>query len=234
MPYYLGLPRNFSPLVSYPLVLLLHGGGERGGSSNPPAQNRALLLNQAYVQTWESAGVQSTWPSFVVVPQVMDSNRWVDVSPAQGSYRLAFQPTDSLRLAKELVDELQQDYPEIDRMRLYITGISMGGYGVWDAIARWPGYFSAAAPVSGGGDPAEAKRLIHLPLWVFHGGNDGEPPPTASRAMIQAIRAAGGHPRYSELPQAGHEIWMQVYSSTAFLSWLFSQRISFWDRFFQP
>jgi predicted peptidase len=229
MPYYLAVPKRLSPFGKYPLVLLLHGGGERGGSTNTPAQNRSLLLGQPYVQVWQSPAVQGKWPSFIVVPQVMNSNRWVDVSPAQGSYHLGFQPTDSLRMAKEIVDGLQQEYPEIDPTRLYITGISMGGYGVWDAIERWPSYFAAAAPVSGGGDPTKAKELTHLPIWAFHGANDGDPPPSASRAMIQAIRAAGGHPRYTEIPQAGHDIWMQVYSSPAFLSWLFSQQVSLWD-----
>lgn len=227
MTYYLAVPQHLSLFGKYPLVLLLHGGGERG-SSNAPAQNRSLLLGQPYVQIWVSAAVQNTWPSFILVPQVVDANRWVDVSPTQGDYHLAFQPTDSLRMAKEMVDGLQSVFPQIDATRLYITGISMGGYGVWDAIERWPGYFAAAAPLSGGGDLAGAKKLTHQPIWAFHGANDGEPPPSASRAMIDAIRAAGGHPRLTIFPQAGHEIWVQVYSSPAFLSWLFTQRIALW------
>jgi predicted peptidase len=228
LPYYLAVPKHLSPFGRYPLVLLLHGGGERGSTSNTPAQNRGVLLSQPYVQDWESPAVQNHWPSFIVVPQLMGARRWVDVSPAQGSYHLALQPTDSLRMAKEIVDGLQQAYPQIDPTRLYVTGISIGGYGVWDAIERWPEYFAAAAPLSGGGDPAGAKKLTHLPIWAFHGGADGEPPPTASQAMIQAIRAAGGHPHLTIFPQAGHEIWVQVYSSQDFLSWFFAQRNALW------
>src|SRR6266480_5544053 len=115
------------------------------------------------------ANVQEHWPSFIVVPQVVNSQRWVNVPASQGSYTLAAQPTDSLRMAKEIVDALQKQYLNIDSHRLYITGLSMGGYGTWDAIERWPGYFAAAAPLAGAGDPSKASRLVSLPIWAFHG-----------------------------------------------------------------
>jgi len=181
-------------------------------------------VGDPYVQQWTSAEVQHPWPSFIVVPQLIDDQQWVDVPSTQGSYHLAPQPTAALLLAKEIVDALQQVYLDIDPGRLYITGISMGGYGVWDAIERWPAYFAAAAPVSGAGDPTGAISLTHLPIWAFHGADDGNPPASAARVMIGAIRALGGHPRYTELPQAGHDIWLQVYTSQAFLSWLFAQK----------
>lgn len=208
---------------SYPLVLLLHGGGERGHSANSPQQNRSTLVEDPYVKQWTSAQVQLTWPSFIVVPQLLDDQQWVNVPSGQGAYHLAPQPTTVLLLAKETVDALLQQYAAIDAGRLYITGISIGGYGVWDAIERWQDAFAAAAPVSGGADLAGAAKLTRLPIWAFHGGQDGDPSPTSSQAMIQAIRAAGGHPRYTEYPQAGHDIWLRVYTSPAFLSWLFAQ-----------
>lgn len=224
MVYNLHIPDDDQPQHFYPLVLLLHGGGERGQSANSLEQNRSVLVGNPYVKQWTSAQVQSRWPCYIVVPQLMDDQQWVDVPSAQGSYRLAPQPTNTLLLAKEIVDTLLQTYPDIDAGRLYITGISIGGYGVWDAIERWPDIFAAAAPVSGGGDPAGAIRLTHLPIWAFQGGNDGDPPPSASQAMIQAIRAAGGHPLYTEFKQSGHDIWLQVYTSPEFLSWLFAQK----------
>lgn len=224
MTYYLSPPRNYNPRQHYPLVLLLHGGGERGLSKNTPAQNRALLVNDSYVNYWSSNAVQDRWPSFIVAPQVMNTNQWVNTPIDQGSYQLARQPTTSLQLARDIVDKLQQTYPDIDATRLYITGISMGGYGTWDAIERWPAYFAAAAPVSGAGDPALASRLTRLPIWAFHGGDDPTVPVSGSRQMIQAIHKAGGDPRYTEYAGAEHEIWMRVYSSTDFLTWLFAQR----------
>lgn len=224
MTYYLYVPRGYNPKQSYPLVLLLHGGGERASAKSTPAQNRSLLLNDAYANVWSSLTVQSRWPSFIVVPQVMGDNQWVNIPSTQGSYQLAPEPAVSLRLAKEIVDALQREYQGIDSNRLYITGLSMGGYGTWDAIERWPTYFAAAAPIAGAGDPAQASILTQLPIWAFHGTEDMSVPVSGSRDMIQAIRAAGGQPNYTEYPQAGHDIWMQVYTSSDFLSWLFSQR----------
>jgi predicted peptidase len=224
MTYYLSLPRNYDPRERYPLVLLLHGGGERGHSTDTPAQNRARLVNDAYVNYWGSDAVQDRWPSFIVAPQVMNTNQWVNTPIDQGSYQLAPQPTTSLQLAKDIVGRLQQTYPDIDATRLYITGISMGGYGTWDAIERWPTYFAAAAPLAGAGDPALASRLKNLPIWAFQGGDDAVVPISGSRDMIQAIRKAGGDPRYTEYAGADHDIWLRVYSSTDFLAWLFAQQ----------
>jgi predicted peptidase len=237
MTYYLYIPVNYDPQKKYPLVLLLHGGGESANVHNTPGQNRDVLLNQAYVRVWGpghpgpgSPNVQEHWPSFIVVPQVVNPQRWVNVPAQQGSYTLAAQPTDSLRMAKEIVDALQKQYTNIDPDRLYITGLSMGGYGVWDAIERWPNYFAAAAPLAGAGDPSKASMLIHLPIWDFHGSQDATVPVSGSRDMIAAIKAAGGEPRYTEFPGEGHEVWDYVYSTTGtstrvpdFFSWLFSQ-----------
>src|SRR5215469_8267927 len=234
MTYYLFIPINYDPHIKYPLVLLLHGGDERANVVNPPDQNRNALLNQDYVSVWgpgipgsSSPDVQSQYPSFIVVPQVDNPRRWVDVPTSQGSYTLAAQPTDSLRMAREIVEAVQRQYLNIDPHRLYITGLSMGGYGTWDAIERWPGYFAAAAPLAGAGDPSKASRLVNLPIWAFHGSGDGGVPVSGSRDMIQAIKFAGGHPRYTEYASAGHEIWAQVYSTPAFFSWLFSQHSSY-------
>jgi len=105
----------------------------------------------------------------------------------------------------------------------------MGGYGTWEAIERWPNYFAAAAPIAGAGDPSKASTLTHLPIWAFHGSADRTVPVSGSRDMIDAISAAGGNPRYTEFPGAGHGVWGYVYSlgasgnATDFFPWLFSQ-----------
>ncbi|HEX5502880.1 MAG TPA: alpha/beta hydrolase-fold protein [Thermomicrobiales bacterium] len=238
LTYYLHVPDGYDPRRQYPLVLLLHGGGERASPAATPAENEALLLDQGYVRVWAAGPadsplptVQSRWPSFVVVPQLMYPNQWVDVPTAHGPYRQAARPSDSLRLTKAILDTLQHRYPDIDPHRRYITGISLGGYGVWDAIERWPDYFAAAAPLCGAGDPAAAARLVGLPIWAFHGARDGIVPVAGSRAMIRAITAAGGHPRYTEYAATGHGIWNMVYASprrlgqtSPFFTWLFAQR----------
>ena len=127
------------------------------------------------------------------------------------------------------MDALQKQYTTIDPNRLYVTGLSMGGYGTWEAIERWPNYFAAAAPIAGAGDPSKASVLTHLPIWAFHGSADTTVPVSGSRDMINAISAAGGNPRYTEFPDAGHAVWGYVYSLGAsssvsgFFPWLFSQ-----------
>jgi predicted peptidase len=229
MTYYLYVPNGYNPQHTYPLVLLLHGGGESANSKATPEKNMALLLNQFYTQVWTSPAIQQKWPSFIVIPQVVSPNRWVNIPAATGSYTLADQPSDSLRLAKEILDMLQQEYQGIDAHRLYVTGLSMGGYGTWEAIERWPGYFAAAAPLAGAGDLSKAALLVHLPIWAFHGAQDTDVPISGSRDMIQAIMQVGGHPRYTEYPNDGHDLWGpgKVYSPTsnpAFFAWLFSQK----------
>ena len=221
--YFLYVPCNYDPTRSYPLVLLLHGGGEIGSSASSLAQNRALLLSQPYVQVWRARTIQDRWPSFIVVPQLIDANRWVDISVSHGNYQLAPQPTSSLLLATEIVESLQGEYRGIDPLRLYITGISSGGNGVWDAIERWPQMFAAALPLSGTGDPSKAAALADLPIWALRGASDAYVSTADARAMIRAIRQAGGHPRYTEYPNAGHDIWLQAYTSPDVLSWLFAQ-----------
>jgi len=141
------------------------------------------------------------------------------------------QPSLPLALTKELLDDLQRQYSAIDSNRLYITGLSNGGYGTWDAIERWPTYFAAAAPIAGAGDPSKAAVLKNLPIWAFHGSADSTVPVSGSRDMIAAIRAQGGHPRYTEFTGQGHGVWPYVYSLgtsslnvTGFFPWLFSQR----------
>jgi predicted peptidase len=238
LPYYLYIPAHYNPQQKYPLVLMLEGSGESSNLKRTPEQNRQILFHASYVQVWSAQysgrynpHIQQRWPCFVVVPQLTAPQQWVNVDDSKGSYKQPSQPSTSLLLTKELLDALQQEYSGIDAHRLYVTGLSLGGYGVWDAIERWPDYFAAAAPVAGAGDPSPSKAalLIHLPIWDFHGSKDPRVPTSGSREMIKAIEAAGGHPRYTEFAGAGHGVWGRAYGTDAgyvpdFLPWLFSQR----------
>lgn len=226
MTYYLYVPKGYSPTRSYPLVLVLHGTGERALASNSAAQNRAILLEQNYVHDWVSASAQQRWPSFVVVPQIAGPTaRWVNVPGNQGTYTLAREPTTALQIAIDITVTVAAAYHGIDTHRLLIAGISMGGYGVWDAIERWPTLFAAAAPIGGAGDPHLARVLEGMPIWDFHGAADTNVPVAGSRAMYASIRAAGGSSCYTEYPGLGHDIWntIQPYASPTFLAWFFAQ-----------
>lgn len=235
MMYYLHVPPGvndvngvMSAATRFPVVLLLHGGGERANPKASLAVNRAHTLNTPYIKLWTAATVQAKYPCFVITPQVVGAQtQWVNTPVHQGSYVLADHPSTTLRLANDILRQVMSDYHNVvDPQRVYITGISMGGYGVWDAIERWPQEFAAAAPLSGAGDPGLASRVVHLPLWVFHGAKDTIIPVSGSRDMIAAITALGGTPRYTEFPNANHEIWVPVYSDPDFLAWLFAQRSS--------
>ncbi len=241
--YFLHIPQGYNPHQQYPLVLMLSGSGERSKSSYTDAQNEYVIMNDGYVKVWGSdyqapgnPEIQQRWPSFVVVPQISTTQRWIDIATThKGSYVQPAQPSTSLLLAKELLDSLQRQFSGINANRLYITGISLGAFGVWDALERWPNYFAAAVPVSGAGDPTKAADLKNMPIWAFHGSEDPTVPVSGSRDMIAAIKAAGGHPRYTELKGAPHEIWPFVYSYpypggtnlsyhiTGMYTWLFSQ-----------
>jgi predicted peptidase len=239
--YYLYVPVSYNPAHKYPLVLFLHGGGERIKPGATESQIEARLFQNAFVQIWGANSpvganpeVQQHWPSFVVIPQMVQSQQWVNVDVHKGSYTQPAQPSVALQLSKELLDSLQKQYTGIDANRLYITGYSNGGFGTWDAIERWPNYFAAAVPIAGAGDPTKTAGLAHLPIWAFHGAKDPTVPVSGSRQMIAAIRAAGGHPQYTEFPAGGHgsTIWGPVYGAMGsasgnipgFFSWLFAQK----------
>lgn len=108
--------------------------------------------------------------------------------------------------------------------RIYLTGLSMGGFGVWDAMQRKPTWFAAAVPICGGGDPTFASAIAPIPVWAFHGDSDPAVKPKRSRDMIAALKAAGGQPKYTEYPNTGHNSWTETYKNREMYAWLFSQK----------
>lgn len=205
------------PETKYPLVLFLHGIGERGEDNE--AQLKWGVKNFAGDENMEK------YPCFVAAPQCPLDDFWVAaLRDLSEPYTMSEQPTEALRMAMEMVGSLQAEFPQIDSSRLYITGLSMGGFGTWDAIQRYPNLFAAAVPVCGGGDISKAKRFSHLPIWVFHGAEDRLVDPKWSREMVLALENAGGHPKYTEYPGVGHQSWIGAYSDPEMFAWLFSQK----------
>lgn len=111
----------------------------------------------------------------------------------------------------------------VDSNRIYITGLSMGGFGTYDAIERYPDLFAAAVPVCGGGDISKAVSIVHLPIWIFLGAEDPAVNPEYSLEMLQSLKRAGGHPGYTEYPEVGHFSWLGAYSDPLMMEWLFRQ-----------
>ncbi len=217
IPYRLFRPRVIEKDRKYPLILFLHGAGERGEDNE--AQLRHGLARFA------SPEVQAEHPSFILAPQCPKGQKWADVDWAQLKSQLPEQPSVSLSLAMKAVDQLVETMP-VDPKRIYLTGLSMGGYGTWDAVTRWPERFAAAVPVCGGGDDLLAARLARLPLWSFHGDLDKAVPVSRSRDMIKAILLAGGSAKYTEYAGVGHNSWEKAYAEPGLYDWLFSQRKS--------
>jgi predicted peptidase len=200
----------------YPLVLFLHGAGERGNDN---------LKQLKYLPTWlADPALRQRHPCFVLAPQCRMDERWVDVSWAdEKSTPQPTTPTVDLAAATKAIEQtLMRE--AVDPARIYLTGLSMGGYGTWDLAARMPDRFAAILPVCGGGDDRVADRIAALPIWCFHGDADTAVPVDRSRTMIAAVKAAGGRPIYSELPGVGHDSWTPAYRDGFVLDWLFSQR----------
>lgn len=208
-------PQDYDPQTKYPLVLFLHGAGERGDD------NIKQLIHG--MNDFASDEIRAKYPCFVVAPQCPKEQKWVEVNWSASSHDMPAQPAGPLRLTMEAIAGLEKEF-SIDPDRIYVTGLSMGGYGTWDAIARYPGRFAAAAPICGGGDPAQAGKIARVPLWVFHGGKDGVVKPERSRQMVEAVKQAGGNPKYTEYPNAGHDAWSATYKNPEFYAWLFAQR----------
>lgn len=199
--YLLFLPERYNgsglngTKTNWPMILFLHGKGQSG-------TNLAKLKETGLPKFVES---DPNFPFILLSPQSSTGKGWNN---------------DTLI---ELVDHVIRNY-RVDTNRIYLTGLSMGGYGVWSLAAAYPSKFAAVVPISGGGKPAKAKKLARLPIWVFHGAEDTTVPVQRSREMVAAIKAAGGNIKYTEYPHAQHDCWTQTYGSRDLYTWLLAQK----------
>ena len=207
-------PPAIEPGRRYPLVVFLHGAGERGRDNEKQLK---------YLPTWMTEpALRERHPCFLLAPQCREDERWVDISWADKKSTPQGPPTTDMLAVIAALNAVIAAEP-VDPGRIYLTGLSMGGYGTWDLAARQPERFAALLPICGGGDEATAPRLAKLPIWCFHGDADKVVPVERSRTMIAAVRAAGGDPKYSELPGVGHDSWTPAYRDPAVLDWMFAQ-----------
>lgn len=199
----------------YPLVVLLHGAGERG------SDNLAQLTWGAdpVLKYMREKGIEG----YFVAGQVPRGKQWVDAPWGAAAHRMSPKPSETMALLFQLLDEIVAKLP-VDRTRIYVTGVSMGGYGTWDAIQRRPDFFAAALPCCGGGDSHLAWKIRNVPIWTWHGDCDGAVPVCRSRDMVAALWAVDGKIRYTEVPKCGHGVWNQAYGCTEAIAWLFEQK----------
>jgi predicted peptidase len=195
--YLLYLPKDYDAKEAWPLVLFLHGAGERGDDLNivkkhgPPK-----LVNEG-----------KEFPFVLVSPQC-PSNRW-------------WEPVELSALLDEIVEK-----QKIDKNRIYLTGLSMGGFGTWALAAYSPKRFAALVPICGGGEPIKTKLLPHVPTWVFHGAKDPVVPLARSEAMVDALKQAGGNVQFTVYPDAAHDCWTETYNNPKLYEWLLQQKRS--------
>jgi predicted peptidase len=207
--------RDPSSATKYPLVVFLHGAGERG------SDNEAQLLHG--VAEFAKPESRKQYPCFLIAPQCPDGKKWVEVDWSAATHTQPEEPSESEALLLELIPALEEEY-RIDPKRIYLTGLSMGGYGTWDLLARRPDLFAAGVPVCGGGDEKQAETLAKMPIWAFHGDKDTAVPVSRSRNMIAAIKKTGGKPHYTEYTGRGHDSWVPAYKDEAMMKWLFEQK----------
>ena len=215
LPYRVYSPKGVDNASRMPLVVFMHGAGERGHDNERQLLHGARDLLRYSIERQE--------PMIIVAPQVPLDERWVDVVWDERVHRMPEHPSESMGLLMGLLTELMST-SRVDPNRVYLTGLSMGGFGTWDLIARWPDTFAAALPVCGGGDTDSAVRIKNIPVWAFHGSDDAVVIPERSRDMIQALQQVGSNPRYTEYPGVGHDSWTETYQNFEVLDWFFSQR----------
>ena len=217
--YQVYVPSNYSAAQPWPVILFLHGKGERGEDGLRPtmiALGAAIRANA------------SRFPAIVVFPQVPSDSTWT------GALAVA---------AMNALDQTMREF-RTDPDRVYLTGLSMGGHGTWYLGVRYAERFAAIAPICAWITPgttmpeagdvvtdksvdpfaAVADQLRNVPIWIFHGEMDITVPVSESRRAAAALQAAGADVRYTELPGTGHNAWDPAFASDAFVSWLFAQR----------
>lgn len=213
--YRLLSPKQREPGKKYPLVLFLHGAGERGDD------NQAQLKH--VVGIFVTPENREKYPCFVLAPQCPAGRKWAEVDWSAPTHRQPENPSAPMALTLKLIDQLVAEEP-IDPARCYVMGLSMGGYGTWDVLARQPERFAAAVPMCGGGDETTAERIAHIPIWNFHGDKDPAVRVERSRRMVEALRAAGSKVKYTEYAGCGHDCWTPACKEPELLPWLFSQK----------
>ncbi len=197
--YVVFVPHDYKPDKASPIILFLHGSGETKGGKKMPIE---VGLPPA-VKKREKA-----FPFFVVIPQSEKRNWRAD--------------SEDANRALKMLETTEKDY-KTDPNRVYLSGLSMGGFGTWSLAAKYPERWAAIVPVCGGGDPKSADSIKNIPCWCFHGDKDPAVKVEQSRIMIEALKKAGGSPKYDEYPGIDHNSWDKAYGTDELYVWLGKQ-----------
>ena len=180
LPYELLIPPGYDKTKTYPLIIFFHGAGERG------TDNKIQLAHVAPV--FAAADFQVAHPCFVIAAQCPPDQQWVDMPWGAPSGVRPAQPSQAMQLALKILDQVTTEF-SVDRNRIYATGLSMGGYAVWDCVTRFPDRFAAGVACCGGGDETTVTAAVaKAPMWAFHSADDNVVPVVRSQHMIAAMK----------------------------------------------
>lgn len=215
--YRLFVPQSYDASQKYPLLVYLNGAGSRGSDNTAQLSNLAPMLNPIMMN-------EDEFPCIIAVPQCPSNEQWVDTPWSNGSYSIDSVPeSNEIKLVKGMIDELSEKY-NIDSDRLYLSGQSMGGYGCWDMLIRYPDLFAAAVINCGAGDPSKAELIKDIPITVLHGNADPTVPVSGSRDIVNALNKCGGNVRYFEFDGCDHYVQRRMFENPSlWLNNLFSQ-----------
>lgn len=193
--YLVVLPDGYDATTKYPLIVFLHGIGERGDDIHIVARSGGPIEK-----------VKELGLKVILVAPQCEKDKWWNADALDAVF-----------------DKIVADYP-IDLSRIYLTGLSMGGFGTWDYITRHPGRVAAAIPIAGGGDPTKVAAIKDLPIWAFHGAKDNTVKIEKSQAMVDALKALGSKVEFTIYPEGGHSVWNEAYADPKLYEWLLAQR----------
>lgn len=221
IPYRLLMPQNYDAAKKYPVILFLHGAGERGDD------NEAQLIHG--VKTFLTEANRADFPCIVVAPQCPVDSYWGSVAVDRSQYPVTLdfdysnEMTYALAGALEILDQIIEG-KSVDQDRIYITGLSMGGMGTFEAVYKRPEFFAAAAPICGGGDlNAYANFQTDTPFWIFHGEVDQVVAVKNSRNLYNILLGQDIDVQYTEYPGVNHDSWNSAYDEAKLLPWMFAQ-----------
>ncbi len=221
LPYRILFPEHYDRTRKYPLVLFLHGAGERG------SDNEKQVIHG--VKHFLEPGNREKFSCILIAPQCPEDDYWASVKfdrdkfPFEFDFNYDYPITDPLQLAIDLTKQIMSS-EAVDKDRVYISGLSMGGMGTLEAVYRYPKLFAAAVPVCGAADEqAYKKRHVKIPLWLFHGDEDTVVPVDYSRKIVARLQALGASVKYTEYPGVKHNSWENAYADPELMKWLFGQ-----------
>jgi predicted peptidase len=222
LPYRIIYPDNYDKAKKYPLVMFLHGSGERGNDNESQlVHGSRLFLNEAN---------RKAFPAIVVFPQCPTSSSWVkinvdrSVEPAKLVLDYKTEPEWPLIAANELVKKIANE-EAVDRSRIYISGLSLGGFGTFESVFRYPDLYAAALPICGGGDTnSYDKRVSKTAFWLFHGDADQAVNVALSREMAAKLKSLKVENRYTEYPGVQHNSWNNAFAEADYLKWMFAHK----------